>query len=230
MLIAGYGKTAPDSDFGVLRAGYNEWSVSNYSQPSVAPDYQAALKMLSYQRYGVSDSLILLADRITTNAYVNTAGKRVSTDLTFGGTQKSSVAHALQGDSGGPAFAFDVNKNPFVVGVTSLATPMFLEIENTITVLDASSMTSVFSVSLAEDDAGKVLTLEQAMKKMNEFLLTSKYVDASENVLRNFTLVTQQKRIAASHHASLLSEKNAEFVTQNLTRLEKVRNAANYCQ
>jgi hypothetical protein len=235
VLIAGYGLTAPGgSDAGTLHAGYNEWTVSDYSV-TADPKMADLVKAVARSKRIPEDSLIMMGDRDQMLAFINTKGQKISSSLTnLTAFKQPEGALPLPGDSGSAAIAFDSKNNPYVVGVTSMADPNSVPFGASILVVDPASPSKepIFSADITEKgffDSEEDLTAK-AMDGAMAKLLELKYLDGNDNVLKDFGVLRTSGRAAMGTYASVLNPQNNAFITQGLEQLKKTRDAANYCQ
>lgn len=242
VLIAGYGKTSPEDDkYGALRAGYNEWILSDYSDTKKMEDYKLPT-LFALKKMGLPLNMLFMASgRMDMYAYSNTKGEKISNEgIALPRKDEANGAVPLPGDSGGPAIAFDEKGNPYVVGVTSMAAPSGLPGPDHVALIDTAGIAAakepLWSTEIQETEEAnknsitKRTALSSAMRELSQKIVELGYADSSNNVLKDFAVIRVQARLSFGMYASLLNHTNAVFMAKGLSNLERKRDAANYCQ
>jgi hypothetical protein len=234
ILIAGYGLTQPDrEDGGTLHSGYTEWDLSDYSESGKQLLEQAMIRDILRRGRAPEDGLVIMADRTDVSGFVNLKGQKLAMkSIDLPNPSSSAKAHPLQGDSGGPAIAFDRNNTPYVVGVASLAGPYAMPLYHHLQIVDTDTKEVIETIDVTPIEEGQSLQrlLRNAMVPTHKILLEKKFIDLSNTVLKGFAVIVKTARVAMGQYASVLSSLNFPFITENLSKFEKARDAANYCQ
>jgi|GEM_PF-2627219 len=234
VLIAGYGISGPNrGDAGVLRAGYNEWSWSDYSKPTA--DQQKMASSLIARGHLPQNSLILAGERTDMFGFVNEKGKKLSSrGVDFSGMNPNPPkdAVALSGDSGSAAIAFDSQQRPYIVGVTSEASDHAMVSERAMVALEPNQSKPFYQTTLPPEDPRQRIDLPMANanRDLLKTLTVAGYLDQNRTVLKDFAVMIHQSRQSFSLYASVLNSENQTFIRQALDQLSAQRDAAGYCQ
>jgi len=234
VLIAGYGISGPNhGDAGTLRAGYNEWSWSDYSKPTA--DRQKLASSLITRGHLPQNCLMLAGERTDIVGFVNETGKKLSSQgADFSGMNPNPPkdAVALSGDSGSAAIAFDSQQQPYIVGVTSEASDRAVASPRVVFALEPENSSPIFQTTVPPEDPRQRIDLPMvnANRDLLKKLTTDGYLDQNRTVLKNFGVMVRQSRLSFSLYASVLNSENQTFIRQALDKLSAQRDAAGYCQ